>query len=64
MKKTYQKPKLKVVRIQHASIICASETATVSTVSSTGIFEEQISAGNGPARSRGSNVWGDSEDDE
>ena len=57
-KKAYQKPTLRVVKIEQAHIICASD---VTSVGGNAGLNSSISAGSGPARSRSYSDWDDEE---
>ena len=51
-KQTYKMPEVSIINIQANSIICDSNQK-VNKVTATGVFNEEISAGSGGARSRG-----------
>ena len=53
IKKTYEKPTMQVVKIQHSQMLCASLTE----VQATGLGEESINYGDGDNKS--GNVWDD-----
>ena len=61
-KQAYIKPAMRVVRMQHQGIICASPT--VSRNSNNVGLKEEIYGGNGTARSRNSDCWDDEYDED
>ena len=59
-KKDYKKPALRVVRLQHQGIICASE---VNRTSNNAGLNEEILGGSGTARARSFGGWDDEDED-
>ena len=57
MKKNYQKPSMKVIKIQHQGIICTSGTVTNVESGDTGIGFG--GGGSGPSRARSFGGWDD-----
>ena len=60
MKRDYLKPAMRVVGLRQSGIICGSQTA--GKVSSNVEFNENITGGQGTARSRHHSVWDEEEE--
>ena len=63
MKKNYQKPAMQAVTIRQKCAILAS-ASEVNSVGGNAGFNSKVSGGNGPARSRSVNVWGEEEEED
>lgn len=65
IKKDYQKPAIRVVATNMSHHLLASTTPEVHSVGG-GVFDSEVKAGDAStvARSRGSDVWGDSDDED
>jgi hypothetical protein len=62
MKKSYQKPVMQVVAISQKSVILGA--SEVKSVGGNAGFNAVVSGGNGTARSRQFDAWGDEEEEE
>jgi hypothetical protein len=65
MKREYLKPAMRVVVLNtKVQLLTASATTTVTTNSNNVGLNEKIEAGNGTARARSYNAWGDEDEEE
>jgi hypothetical protein len=63
MKRDYLKPAMRVVSLRQSGFICGGSSQTAGKVSSNVDFNENITGGQGTARGRQFDVWGEEEEE-